>query len=117
MFSYYVQDGKIDLIGGFLEYGEDPLQGGIREFYEETGIKLKSKDIEYLGIFMGKYPFKGEVYSTLNIIYTTLLDKKITPKASDEIGEFLWIPVDKTYKFAFAPIEDALNLVKEKINS
>lgn len=104
--------GKIDMIGGFLEYGEDPLSGGIREFYEETGIKLKKKDLEYLGIFMGKYPFKDELYSTLNIIYKVKFKKKIIPKGSDEIGKFLWIPLDKTDDFAFAPIKDAINLIQ-----
>ena len=74
--------GKLDLIGGFLEYREDPIIGGIREFNEETGIKLKAKDLEFLGIFMGKYPFKREVYSTLNIIYTVNFKAKIIPNSS-----------------------------------
>lgn len=107
--------GKIDMIGGFLEYGEDPLRGGIREFKEETGIKLNKKDLKYIGIFMGKYPFKDEIYSTLNIIYAVKFKEKIIPPGSDEIGKFIWIPIRDVKNFAFAPIEDAINLIKAQL--
>lgn len=107
---------KLDIIGGFLEYGEDPLSGGIREFEEETGVKLKKKNLEYLGIFMGKYPYNGEIYSTLNIIYTIKFDKKIMLKPSEEIEEFLWLPINKIKDFVFAPILDAIEMIK-KLNT
>lgn len=114
--SFEPSKGKIDIFGGFLEYGEDPISGGIREFYEETGIKFKSNDLLYLGVFMGKYPFKGEIYSTINFIYTVKFDKKINLKPSEEIKKFFWLPINKTKDFAFAPIDDAIKLIKQSIS-
>lgn len=35
------------LIGGFLKKGETPEKGLIRETYEETGVLLLEKDLDY----------------------------------------------------------------------
>ncbi|MFD2562854.1 NUDIX hydrolase [Aquimarina rubra] len=35
------------LIGGFLKKGESPEEALIRETYEETSVKLSSKDLKY----------------------------------------------------------------------
>jgi ADP-ribose pyrophosphatase len=40
--------------GGRLEAGEDPIEGGKREFFEETGYE--AKDVVLLGVC---YPFPG----------------------------------------------------------
>lgn len=35
------------LVGGFLKKGETPENGLIRETYEETGVQLSEKDLDY----------------------------------------------------------------------
>lgn len=57
--------GYWDIPGGFLEAGEHPEDGLVREVREETGLQVKP--IEILGIFMDKYG--PEADDTLNIHY------------------------------------------------
>lgn len=61
--------GKYDFIGGFLENGEDPLDGAVREFKEETGVEINKKDLEFLGIYVDDYGFSfmTSVIKTLKI--------------------------------------------------
>jgi len=88
--------GKYDIIGGFLKYGEDPIAGVLREVKEETGLKIKI--IELLGIYMDTYGDGGE--STLNICYIgKIVSGKM--KASDDVAELEWVPIDKLPKPAF----------------
>lgn len=42
-------NGKWTMPGGHMEPGEEPLDAAIRELWEETGFKVKGKDLEYLG--------------------------------------------------------------------
>ena len=45
--------GYWDLPGGFLEEGEEPLDGLRREFREETGLDVEP--VEWLGVFLDPY--------------------------------------------------------------
>jgi ADP-ribose pyrophosphatase YjhB (NUDIX family) len=88
--------GKYDIIGGFLKYGEDPVTGALREVKEETGLKIKILDM--LGIYMDTYGKEGE--PTLNINYIgEIVSGKI--KASDDVAELEWFPINKLPKPAF----------------
>lgn len=90
--------GKWDVIGGFLNLGEHPTQGAIREAKEETGLDVKIEKL--LGIFMDTYGDTG--YSTLNICYTaTVVGGE--PKPNDDAAELKWfdisnLPDDMAYK-------------------
>lgn len=54
-----------DIPGGFLEPGEHPEDGIIREVKEETGLEVRP--LEIIGIFMDKYGPDAD--DTLNIHY------------------------------------------------
>ena len=41
--------GEEDIVGGFLEYWEDPLDGAIGEFKEEVGVNLHLMFLIYTG--------------------------------------------------------------------
>jgi ADP-ribose pyrophosphatase YjhB (NUDIX family) len=58
--------GYWDIPGGFLEAGEHPKDGAVREIFEETGLHIQLGDL--LGIFMDIYETTGD--PTLNIFYT-----------------------------------------------
>ena len=67
--------GKLDLAGGWLDEGEEPVEGLLREIKEEAGIDLTADDVKlgytssntFLGpkttcyLFVGKLPEKFEV--------------------------------------------------------
>ncbi len=57
--------GKWDLPGGYLEDGEHPEAGAIRELREETGLTVRITGL--CGIYMDTYGAGG--VSTLNIFY------------------------------------------------
>lgn len=44
--------GKLDLVGGHVEYGETVEDAAVREAKEETGLTIKLKDI--LGVYSDK---------------------------------------------------------------
>jgi mutator protein MutT len=100
--------GKWDLPGGFLEEGEDPLDGVKRELREEAGIEIG--DERLLGIWMDRYEYRRRVVETLNIYYKARLAEG-TPEPADDVAEFRWfaaseVPLDE---LAFAHIPEVLS--------
>ena len=80
--------GEIDIIGGFLEEGELPEIGAIREVKEETCLNVKI--IELLKICVDKYGEGG--YYTLNIHYIgEIVSGKMKPQ--DDVLSLHWIPI------------------------
>jgi len=80
--------GEIDIIGGFLEEGEHPEIGAIREVKEETGLDVTIKEL--LKIYIDKYGEDG--YYTLNIHYIgEIVRGKMKPQ--DDVLSLHWIPI------------------------
>lgn len=93
--------GGLDFIGGFLENGEEPLVGAVREFKEETGMTIKMKDLEYLGIWIDEYNYQETKYSIFNVCYIIWFNEKHELNPKDDISELIWVPLNKEHKFAF----------------
>lgn len=77
--------GYWDIPGGFLEPGEHPEVGMIREVKEETGLEVKP--IEIIGIFMDKYGIDSD--ETLNIHYLAEVVGGME-KAATDAAELKW---------------------------
>ena len=77
--------GYWDIPGGFLEPGEHPEEGLVRELKEETRLDVRPREI--LGIFMDKYGSGGEY--TLNIYYIAQVVGG-EARACSDAGELKW---------------------------
>ena len=87
--------GKQEIIGGFLNYGEDPKSGSIREAKEETNLDIKL--IKLLGIYIDEYEYRGDTIKTLNHYYIgKIIGGK--PKAQGETVSLKWIPIGEIPK-------------------
>jgi NAD+ diphosphatase len=93
--------GKIDIVGGFLKYGEDPLVGAVREFKEETGFEIDQKDLKFLTIGVDTYHYQGEDIFCFNVTYVLRLDQKPDLSPNDDISDLKWVPIDGEYEFPF----------------
>lgn len=100
--------GKVDLIGGFLNNGEEPITGAIREIKEETGFDLLPEQLEYLGTWIGDYPYEKEKYFTLNMIYIVRVSERPVMVASDDISELVWVKIGEEVDTAFSLVEEIL---------
>ena len=79
--------GYWDLPGGFLEEGEEPLDGLAREFREETGLAVRP--LEWLGTHLDPY----EHYFVLGM--TWLVEAEGDPHPADDAEELAWFGPDE----------------------
>ena len=107
--------GKLDTVGGFLDNGEKPIDGAIREFKEETGYQLKVEQLKLITITVDKYTYQGSTFFTINPFYYVTFDEELALKPSDEVAELKWVPIDGQYDWAFKSIADAVVVLKKQL--
>jgi len=76
----YPEEGKLAFPGGFVEYGENPENGCIRELKEET--ELDGKNIELLTV-RGD-PKRDPRRHIVSIFYVVTVDENAEPKGGDD---------------------------------
>lgn len=84
--------GKWDLPGGFLEEGEEPLDGLRRELLEETGLDVEPA--EFFGAFVDRYGDADDAPATLNL-YWTARALGGEPQPADDVAELAWLGADE----------------------
>jgi 8-oxo-dGTP diphosphatase len=84
--------GKWDVPGGFLEEGEDPVEGLRRELREETGIELDVGD--FVGTFADTYGDGPDAVHVLNLVWEARIASG-EPVPSDDVAELRWFPKDR----------------------
>ena len=78
--------GWWDIPGGFLEAGEHPEQGVVRELAEETGLIVTVERM--VGVYMDVYgPYADP---TLNFYYVCRVSGDATPTPKDDVSEVGW---------------------------
>ncbi len=91
--------------GGFLEAGEHPEQGAIREIKEETGLVIRP--IHLVGMYIDTYGDDGDY--TLNIYYLAeIIGGELRP-ASDVTTLAWFAPEDLPTDLAFGHEHQALH--------
>ena len=103
--------GKWDIPGGFLEAGEHPDAGMLREVKEETGLEVKI--IDMIGFFIDRYGKEGDY--TLNIAYIAKI-KKGKRKPADDVDELRWFKLTELpQNLAFKNGREMLQTLKKWI--
>lgn len=101
--------GKLDLPGGFVDYGETAEQALARELEEE--LNLKEFVPRYFGTYTNTYTYKAFEYHTLDLVFTVKLDTlpDITP--ADDVAAVKWIKRQELdlRDFAFSSIKASLS--------
>ena len=77
--------GRWDLLGGFLEEGEGPVDGLRRELLEETGLEVEPG--QYLGAYVDSYGDMGT--AVLNLVFEArVMSGDMAP--ADDVAELRW---------------------------
>lgn len=84
--------GMLDLPGGFVDAGETIEEAARREVREELGIDIP--EMRYLFSFPNRYPFRGMVYDTLDLIFLVHWDQPPKVKAADDLESVMWVKRD-----------------------
>lgn len=81
--------GLWDIVGGFLEEDEHPLDALVREVREETGLDVVPGD--YAGCWIDVYgPDAPGVVHTLNLYWRVRVPAGTTPVPADDVAELRW---------------------------
>ncbi len=99
--------GKLDLPGGFINWGESPRDAIIREIDEELKITFLPRNI--FDVVHTWYEYEGVRYSLANIFFIGSIMGNPVP--SDDVESFEW------YDLASIPDEYAFPEMKELLES
>lgn len=81
--------GKWDLLGGFMDEFEQPLDTLRRELQEETGLDVEP--VRFVGAVSDRYGDHGN--ATLNLCWTARVVSG-EPKPADDVAELRWFAPD-----------------------
>jgi ADP-ribose pyrophosphatase YjhB (NUDIX family) len=84
-------EGRWDIPGGFLEEGENPIDGLQRELKEETGLEVEPQ--RFLGAWMDRYGGDSTAEATLNLYWTARIVAG-NPHPADDVSELRWFDRD-----------------------
>jgi ADP-ribose pyrophosphatase YjhB (NUDIX family) len=82
--------GKWDILGGFMDEFEQPLDTLRRELREETGLEVEPH--EFVGAIADRYGDEGN--ATLNLCWTVRAVAG-TPEPADDVAELRWFGPDE----------------------
>jgi ADP-ribose pyrophosphatase YjhB (NUDIX family) len=108
--------GLWDLLGGFVEEGEDGLSALRREIEEETALRIEP--LEFLGAFPDRYGDEG-IY-TLNLYWCARVTGGELDLDGDELLDVAWFSpgeLPPESEFAFANTFQALQAWKSELGS
>jgi ADP-ribose pyrophosphatase YjhB (NUDIX family) len=81
-----------DLLGGFVDEDEHPLDALRRELAEESGLEIEP--VEFLGVWMDRYGYDSGAASTLNLYWETRVVGG-DERPADDVAELRWFAPDE----------------------
>jgi ADP-ribose pyrophosphatase YjhB (NUDIX family) len=102
------QKGVWTLPAGFVDYGEDPAEAGVRECREETGLEVEITGL--LDVISGREHLRG---ADIVIVY---LARRIagSPRPSDDADQAAFFAPDALPPLAFRATEQAVALWRRR---
>ena len=79
----YPHEGKLAFPGGFVEYGEEPEQGCLRELKEETGLNGQNLEL----ITVRGNPKRDPRRHVVSIFYLVTVDPEAEPVGGDDAAD------------------------------
>jgi NAD+ diphosphatase len=110
--------GKLDIPGGFVEFGETLEQAVAREIKEELTLEAgQYGDPQYLLSSMNEYPYDGEVLYPYDVFFWTRISVGATITPQDDVADAKWFKLEtlNPEDFAFDTSRRALKLLKQKL--
>jgi acetyl-CoA carboxylase carboxyl transferase subunit beta len=90
--------GLWDTPGGFLDEGEDPVDGLRRELLEEAGVEIEVG--AFFGMYLDRYGSEQDAPYVLNLVWqASIVGGEL--EAADDVSELAWFARD-----ALPPAED-----------
>ena len=71
-------EGKWQFAGGKLEPNENPIDGGVREVLEETGLRIGAERLRYVG------PIMGDPTTYICYVYAVDLNEAEVPQRTED---------------------------------
>lgn len=97
------EQGRLDVPGGFLGPGEDPLDGLRREVKEELGIDVDATVEDCLSMAIHRYGPEGDFVLALGFRSTVSGDPNLAGlTGSDDVAEVRWVSVEELEDLDFA---------------
>lgn len=93
------EKGRLDVPGGFLNGGEDPIEGLKREIREELGVEVDVSVSDCISMVPHRYGAEGDYVLALG--FRARL-RSGEPGASDDVADILWVGKDELDDLDFA---------------
>ena len=107
--------GRWTLPGGALWFGEAPADAVVREFHEETGLRVESREVLHVGSRMVKRD--GDRAHSVQILYRVTLvgdDIRLTPEIDGSTDTCAWHLLSEAHRLPLVDIsEEALALAQD----
>lgn len=110
--------GKLDIPGGFVDFGESLEQACAREIEEELGLTPADYGKpEYLVGALNTYPYGGEELYPYDVFFWARIKPGATFEPRDDISGAEWydLAAFNTEQLAFMTARQAITLLKERV--
>ena len=89
------EGGLWDVPGGGIDPGETMIESALREFKEESGIRLSEKDVKHFKTVYVQKPGRDFV---MHLYYTSFRGRPEVMLNPEEHGEFKWMAPEEAKK-------------------